>query len=118
MYALIGLYVIDEIVDARLVPPERWHENAHTRRVPVAGEIVVRARPKVSGRLRHWLPIGEFRNRAYRVRRNLLEAWGDLDVKDGFIQRSARLPEFLDAEKFYEWFLAQTSQLLAENNPT
>lgn len=34
VYALIGLYVVDEIVAARSVPRNRWHENAHTRRDP------------------------------------------------------------------------------------
>lgn len=116
-YALIGLYVIDEIVDAALVSPERWHENAHTRWVPSAVDIVVRAKPKISGRLRYCLSIGEYRKRAYRVRTDLLNAWGGLDVKDGYIQRSARLPEFSDARRFYQWFLAQSPELLAENNP-
>jgi hypothetical protein len=33
VYALIGLYVIDEIVPAKTIPKSRWRENAHTRRV-------------------------------------------------------------------------------------
>lgn len=117
VYAIIGLYVIDEIVSASSVPPARWHENAHTRRVPKADDIVVRAKPGVSGRLRRCLPIGDFRNKSYRVRRDLLEAWGDLDIKDGFIQRSVRLPCFKDADQFYRWFLAQRPELVAANNP-
>ena len=118
VYAIIGLYVIDEILPASSVPPKRWHENAHTRRVPKADDIVVRAKPGVSGRLRRCLPIGDFRNKSYRVRRDLLEAWGDLDIKDGFIQRSVRLPRFRDADRFYRWFLAQRPELVAANNPT
>jgi hypothetical protein len=51
------------------------------------------------------------------VRNDLLEAWGGLDIKDGYIQRSARLPAFQDAEKFYRWFLAQKPELSAQNNP-
>jgi hypothetical protein len=51
------------------------------------------------------------------VRRHLLNAWGGLDIEDGYIQRSARLPAFLDAEKFYRWFLAKKPELVAENNP-
>lgn len=116
-YALIGLYVIDEIVAAVKVSKARWAENAHTRRVPVADDIVVRAKPGVSGRLRRRIPIGELRGGHYRVREDLLEAWGGLDIKNGYIQRSVRLPGFLDAKAFYRWFLAQKPELIAENNP-
>jgi len=117
VYALIGVYVIEEIVPARTVPQARWAENAHTRRVPGDTDIVVRARPGVSGRLRRCLPIGELRNKAYRVRNDLLDRWGGLDIKDGYIQRSARLPAFREAEKFYRWFLSQHPGLVAANNP-
>lgn len=117
IYALIGLYVIEEIIPAISVPIERWSENAHTRRVPGDGDIVVRGKPRVSGRLRRCLPIGEFRDRAYRVRKDLLDAWGELDIKDGYIHRSARLPAFKDTTKFYQWFLAQKPELVANNNP-
>ena len=117
VYALIGLYVIAELVPARAVPQSRWAENAHTRRVPGETDIVIRARPGVSGRLRRCLPIGELRDRAYRVRHDLLEAWGGLDIRDGFIQRSVRLPAFVDADRFYRWFLKQRPELVAANNP-
>jgi Nucleotide modification associated domain 3 len=117
IYALIGLYVIGEIVPAKSVPQSRWSENAHTRRVPGDGDIVVRAKPGVSGRLRRCIPIGELRGRVYRVRNDLLDAWGGLDIKDGYIQRSVRLPAFHDAAKFYRWFLAQKPELVGENNP-
>ncbi len=117
IYALIGLYVVAEIVAAESVPKARWRENAHTRRVPHDDDIVVRAKPGVSGRLRRCLPIGELRDRVYRVRKDLLDAWGGLDIKDGYIHRSVRLPAFLNADKFYRWFLAQKPELVAENNP-
>jgi len=117
IYALIGLYVMEELLPARDVPQVRWAENAHTRRVPGDTDIVVRARPGVSGRIRRCLPIGELRNRAYRVRHDLLEAWGRLDIQDGYIQRSVRLPAFLDAGTFYRWFLKQRPELVAANNP-
>ena len=117
IYALIGLYVIAEIAPAKSVPEARWKENAHTRRFPSDGDIVVRAKPEISGRLRHCIPIGELRSRVYRVRNDLLDVWGGLDIKDGYIHRSVRLPAFLDAAKFYRWFLAQRPELLTENNP-
>jgi hypothetical protein len=120
IYAIIGLYVIDSVIRAVDTPESRWGENAHTRRVldPKATDIVVRAKPEMSGRLQTYIPIGEYRQRAYRVKKNLLEAWGDLTVKDGYLQRAARLPAFLNAGKFYGWFLAQKLELLADNNPT
>jgi hypothetical protein len=112
IYALIGLYVVEEIVLARSIPRSRWAENAHTRRVPSDGDIVVRAKPGVSGRLRRCIPIGEFRDRVYRVRKDLLTAWGGLDIADGYIQRSVRLPAFRNTAKFYRWFLAQKPELI------
>lgn len=115
-YAIIGVFVIEGMVCAHTVPPHRWHENAHTRRAPGPNEIVVRARPGVSGRLQRYIPIGEYRNGAYRVTESLLRAWGGLDVKDGYLQRSARLPAFLDVGLFYQWFSAQIPTMIARNN--
>jgi hypothetical protein len=116
-YGIIGFYVVREVVPAIGIPEERWSENAHTRRVPGPDDIVVRAKQKVSGRLRFAIPIGTWRNGAYRVLPALLTAWGGLSVRDGYIQRSARLPEFSDAATFYGWFLAQGAELVEENNP-
>ena len=118
VYAIIGLYEIDSVIAANSIPTSHWNENAHTRRVlaRTARDIVVRAKPKVSGRLKTYVPIGEYRNRAYRVTRELLEAWGGLTVRDGFLQRSARLPAFRDAARFYEWFLSSKPSFLRRNN--
>lgn len=116
IYALIGVYVVEEIVMATSIPRSRWAENAHTRRVPSDDDIVVRAKPRVSGRLRRCIPIGELRDGVYRVRNDLLDAWGGLDIKDGYIQRSVRLPAFDNAAKFYRWFLAQKPELVQRNN--
>jgi len=118
VYGIIGLYIVDKIVCVTSVSSSQYHENAHTRRKldPKTKDIVVRAMPNVSGRLRKCIPIGEYRNRAYRVRLDLLSAWGGLQVKDGYMQRSVRLPEFLDAKRFYKWFLRQDPHFLKENN--
>ena len=53
VYALIGLYVVNDIIPALSVPAWRRHENAHTRRVLAAGasDIVVRAHRNLSGRM-------------------------------------------------------------------
>jgi hypothetical protein len=60
---------------------------------------VVRAKPKISGRLEKCLPIGSFRvpadqpqkRASYRVNSEILATWGGLSIADGFLQRSARL---------------------------
>jgi len=118
VYAIIGLFVIDQIVHASSVPAARWHENAHTRRsVPYSAvEIVVRAHAGVSGRLDRCIPIGDYREGAYRVWKDLLTTWGGLTVKNGYLQRSARLPEFCNAAQFYQWFCAQGIALKQLNN--
>ncbi|SFN54087.1 Nmad3 family putative nucleotide modification protein [Dokdonella immobilis] len=118
VYALIGLLVVDGIIDGADVPSNRWHENAHTRRVPSAdaSDIIVRARQGVSGRLQRCIPIGDYRDRAYRVWPDLQEAWGGLSVRDGYLQRSARPPSFHDAGRFYKWFLSRNVDLVQRNN--
>jgi len=117
LYALVGVYVVAEVVAVPSIPPDRWHENAHTRKVKHwAHDIVVRAKTGVSGRLEKCIPIGEWRDGAYRVRNDVLEAWGGLSVKDGFIQRSAVPPSFLVPEKFSEWLRQQGVPLIERNN--
>ncbi len=122
IYALIGLYVVDKTKPASEIPKEDWHKNAHTRRNPDKTDIVVFAKPDLSGRLERCIPIGEFRNGAYRVTNELLSEWGGLCGKDrhiiegGYIQRSAILPSFCDPDKFYEWFQKQKIQLVTRNN--
>jgi hypothetical protein len=126
VYAIIGLYVVDRIEKASSVLPVLHDANAHTRRVLLSSstDIVIRAKPVVSGRLERCLPIGSYRTPAgqpqkspsYRVESSLLEKWGGLSIADGFLQRSARLPEFNDANRFYDWFLEQQVPLLQRNN--
>lgn len=118
VYALIGMFIVDRLVLARDIPAAERDCNAHSRRVLAADadDIVVIGRKGVSGRLRRCLPIGEWRRGAYRVREDLLAAWGGLSVNDGWIQRSARLPRFLDPERFGAWFIAQSPELVAANN--
>ena len=118
VYALIGMYVIRAIVPALSVPEALWNTNAHTRRQldPTAEDVVVQAKAGLSGRLSRCIPIGSFRERAYRVDPELLAKWGGLSVKDGFLQRSARLPELLNPVWFMDWFRQQEPQLIARNN--
>ncbi len=118
VYAVIGLFVVDEIILAVDVPATTRNINAHSRRILAEGakDLIVRARPGVSGKLEHCLPIGEWRDRAYRVRHDILDAWGGLSVKDGYLQRSARLPQFLDPLRFQHWFESKRPVLLQINN--
>lgn len=115
IYAIIGLFIIDEIVIASSVSRPRWKENAHTRRIPGETDIVVRAKPKVSGRCTRAVLIGDYRAGAYRVRNDVLHDWGGLAVKDGYVQRSARLPRFLRSVQFYNWIRGMTT-LTQHNN--
>jgi hypothetical protein len=118
VYALIGLFVVERIVLAVEMPDKDRDRNAHSRRILArdAEDVIVCAQISKSGRLDRCLPIGEFRDRAYRVKRDILEAWGGLSVKDGYIQRSARLPRFLDAPRFLRWLERQDASLIAVNN--
>lgn len=117
VYALIGLYRVAEVVRVEAVPAARWDENAHTRRRERRGtDVIVRAEPRSSGRLRRCVPIGEFRDGAYRVTREVLEAWGGLSCRDGYIQRSAVPPRFLAPRRFLAWFEALGAELVAAND--
>jgi hypothetical protein len=115
VYAIIGFYWVGELVAASAVTESRWRENAHTRRKENCGDILVRAVPNKSGKLDKFIPIGHYRDRAYRIDRPILNAWGDLDVQDGYVQRSAFLPEFKNPIRFLDWFSQQNPTLLAQN---
>lgn len=117
VYALIGLYRVDEVVRLGTVPQTRWHENAHTRRSDHrATDVIVRADPRASGRLRRCVPIGEFRDRAYRVEEHVLDAWGGLSCRDGYLQRSAVPPRLLEPARFLAWFEQRRPELVSANN--
>jgi hypothetical protein len=118
VYAIIGLFRVAEAVRLRDVPMCRWPENAHTRRLERRDtDIILRGDPARSGRLRRCIPIGEWRDRSYRVRRDLLEVWGDISCRNGFIQRSVVPPTFRAPECFLAWFEKQGAELTAANNP-
>ncbi len=81
IYAIIGLYRVQDVTAVHDVPPERWGDNAHTRKSNRGeSDIVVRAQPKRSGRLDRCIPIGSWRKGAYRVTPGLLKRWGGLTV--------------------------------------
>jgi len=118
VYALVGLYRVAEVVRLETVPAARWQENAHTRRSEHRPtDVIVRADPRASGRLRACFPVGDFRDRAYRVARDVLDAWGGLSCRDGYLQRSAVPPRILDPVRFVAWFERRRPQLVRTNNP-
>lgn len=117
IYAIVGALRVAEVVRAGDVPRARRGENAHTRRKDIrATDVIVRGEPSSSGRLRTCIPIGSFRDGAYRVRPDLLAAWGGLSVRNGFIQRSAVPPRFLDASRFLRWLDAHSPDVVRVNN--
>jgi hypothetical protein len=117
VYALVGLYRVREVVRLESVAAPQWSENAHTRCVSHEGsDIIVRAEHDGSGRLRRCIPIGEFRDGAYRLTHRILEAWGGLSCRDGYLQRSAVPPSIVDPERFLGWFERQGTALVNSNN--
>jgi hypothetical protein len=117
IYALMGMFVVQNVVSAASVAPAHWYENAHVRRKakPKATEVVVRGKPDLSGRFDRCIPIGEWRDGAYRVQQDLLDAWGGLSVNDGFIQRNVQ-PRLKDPDKFLAWLQKQSPHLIPRNN--
>jgi hypothetical protein len=118
VYALIGLLIIDEVLPAVSAATRTPDINAHTRRLLPAGadDIVVVGKASLSGRFHRALPIGEYRDRAYRIRPDILSEWGGVSVRDGYLQRSAQLPELSDADRFLRWLERQSVRLLQVNN--
>ncbi len=113
VYALIGMYTVDTVEPIAAIPPVRWSENAHSRRKPEQDQygprtdVIIYGQPASSGQFDRCLPIGEYRDGAWRVTRGLLETWDGLSVRDGYLQRSARLPTMHDAKRVLRWLDAQ-----------
>jgi hypothetical protein len=118
VYALVGMFTVDEVVSCAEVEADRRIENAHTRRREIdATHRVVRGRRGSSGRFDRCIPIGALKGSAYYVREDILEDWGGLSVKGGFIGRSAVPPWFLDPDRFAAWLAADMPALIPQNNP-
>jgi hypothetical protein len=117
VYALIGLIVIERIDLAREWPASAADRNAHTRRVlsADADDVIVIGSQSTSGRLATCIPIGEYRERAYRVRKDVLTAWGGISANDGYLQRSAVFPSMLAPARFLNWWGEQGIPLVRSN---
>lgn len=106
VYALIGLFVLSgRPVDASKIPEADRFRNAHTRwKNTKPGDIIAFGEDSESGLFDRCIPIGEWRDNAYRVRKDILTEWGGISpVKNGWIQRSANLPLFRDPGRFKRW---------------
>lgn len=117
LYALLGIFFIERLINAIDIPPRHWTDNAHTRRILAtdADDIVVYGKKQRSGRLKRLIAIGEYRDHAYRVKQTLLDQWGGLSVRNGYIHRSGTLPEFLQSDKFIGWFQKNSNDLVQDN---
>lgn len=108
IYALTGQYEVAEVLRADQVESSRLHENAHTRMAHRTNDhLIVRAKPDTSGRFDRAIPVGSFRDRAYRLTPEVLEAWGGISARNGYLQRSARPPRLLDPSRYLEWLGAR-----------
>ncbi len=119
VYSIIGFYWIREIRQAKDIPPTKRGLNEHTRHPmwhPDSRDIVIYARKKDSGRLLRHIPIGEYRDRAWRVRRDLCKQWGDVDLKKGYLQRGMHPAKFKRPERFLKWFYRQSPKRIRRNN--
>ena len=116
IYALYGIMFVDKVLRVADVPEEDMRKNAHTRVIePNKEDLVVFAKSESSGRFSNAIPIGEFRDGSYRVTKEILYKWGDICVKDGFIQRSACPPWFTKPEQFLDWFNSKQITLINNN---
>lgn len=114
VYALVGQLTVNRPVLAGEINDPSL--NAHAQRSPVdRDDVVVIGSRAGSGRYECCIPIGEYRERAYRVRRELLREWGGLSVRNGFLQRSAGFPHFLHPGKFLAWLAVQDARLIRRN---
>ncbi|MCC7408417.1 MAG: hypothetical protein IT442_10115 [Phycisphaeraceae bacterium] len=123
VYAVVGVYVVDEIIEAPKVDDARRRENAHTRKAKLAEhDIIVRARPGVSGRCERCIPIGEKRGQSnYYLRPEVEAAWGGLRKADGVPRKSSWLnmsgapPLLGNPSGFLAWWQRQNVALVRRN---
>ena len=116
IYALYGIMFVDKVLRVADVPEIKLHMNAHTRvKNSNKDHLVVFANPSLSGRFSRAIQIGEFRNGSYRVKKEILDEWGDIGVKDGFIQRSVCPPWFTKPEQFLKWLESKKVKLINSN---
>jgi len=116
-YCLFGIFYIDQKTSVKELSRVKREQCAHGRRKNADDDLVVWAKPDISGRFKQAIPIGEYRQNAYRVKEEILAEWGGLKVKNGYIQRSVRPPFFNNPERFLDWLNRQNESvdLLQQN---
>jgi hypothetical protein len=106
-YCLLGVLHIQSKLRVGDLPAKKRRACAHGRRKDADNDLALWGNAESSGRFPKALLIGEYRDRSYRVTKELLAEWGDLAVEGGYIQRSARPPFFLDPGRFLNWLNGQ-----------
>lgn len=116
VYAIYGKMVVDKVLRVADIPKDEFHKNAHTRiKNTNENHLVVFANPSLSGRFSRAIPIGEYRDGSYRLTKEIIDVWGGIGVKNGFIQRSICPPWFTEPEKFLQWLDLQQVKLINSN---
>lgn len=116
VYALVGMYRVQRVLEIGDVDRPLWSHNAHTRKLTHgASDVIVWGKPDGSGRFSAAVPFGSYRDGAYRIRPDVLEAWGGISARGGFIQRSGVLPWLTDPERCEQWIEQQGVTLERRN---
>jgi len=117
IYALIGLYVLEKPGVTALddIPQKDWRKNAHTRREYIKDDDIIFSGTKdgKSGRLKRYIPIGEYRPNGYYLKTAIQKKWGEPEevcLQHGY------LPKLSDPDRFYDWFKEQGIPLVPQNN--
>jgi hypothetical protein len=117
VYGLIGYYEVEEVLNAYEVKEDEFDHNAHTRKEMIyEHDLVLRGKAGSSGRFSKLIPVGEYRERAYRVKKDILDEWGGIGIKNGFIQKNNPYPWFNKPNNFLSWLDGQEYKLLQRNN--
>jgi hypothetical protein len=102
-YCLFGIFRVKCKSRVRDLAPEKQARCAHGRRDGAENDLVIWGDSSLSGRFEKAIPFGSYRNGAYRVEKRLLDVWGGLRIKDGYVQRGMRPPHFEETDKFLDW---------------
>lgn len=117
IYAIIGFYTVEKIIRALDLPEKDRYKNAHSRKTEISeNDLIVLGKKGKSGRLVKCIPIGEYYNKAYRVRKDILDEWGGLSVNEGYIQRSINPPFINNPDNFLKWIKKFELNLVERNN--
>lgn len=119
IYAIIGYYTVDKVIRATDLPEKERYKNAHSRKINISeNDLVVFGKKGKSGRLDRCIPIGDFYDKSYRVRKDILEIWGGLTSKNGYLQRSFVPPFIKNPDGFIKWLKKESKniKLIERNN--